>query len=75
MKKSRFPGVPRQVRLMNTGEELPFRVQVQPDYFEGATCRAEQAFLRIYNIPVDDLAQEPIVLEIRWNDQTEAENT
>ena len=64
----RFPGMPKAVRLMNTGEELPFRVQRLPNYFDGMTCRAEQAYLRIYNIPVDELAQEPIVLEIQWND-------
>ena len=64
----KFPGMPKAVRLMNTGEQLPFRVQRLPNYFIGDTCRAEQAYLRIYNIPVDELEQEPIVLEIQWND-------
>ena len=63
----RFPGMPKSVRLMNTGENLPFQVQRLPNYFDGITCRAEHAYLRIHNIPVDELEQEPIVLEIQWN--------
>lgn len=61
-----YPGVPRQVKLMNTGALLPCKAEVLPDYFNGKTGVAEIVFLHIRGIPVDDLASEPIVLEIDW---------
>jgi len=61
-----YPCVPKKVRLMNTGEELPFAVTVLPDYFNGKTGKAEHAYLHIRKIPVDELASEPIVLEVSW---------
>ena len=44
---------------------LPFGVEPLPDYFSGKTGLAEQ-YLHIWDIPVDDLASEPIVLEVEW---------
>ena len=61
-----WPGLPRKVRLMNTGKELPFGIRVLPDYFNGKTGLAERKFLHIRDIPADDLADEPIVVEISW---------
>lgn len=61
-----YPSLPVSVRLMNTGKMLPFRVEVLPDHFNGKTGRAETEYLHIRGIPVDDLAGEPIVLEIEW---------
>jgi len=61
-----WPSLPRKVRLMNTGEALPFGIRVLPESFDGKTGRAERSFLHIRNIPADDLADEPIVLEISW---------
>ena len=46
--------------------ELPFAAEVLPEHFNGQTGRAEQIFLHLRGIPVDDLASEPIVLEIEW---------
>ena len=61
-----YPGLPKKVRLMNTGKELPFAVQIIPEFFNGSTGRAEHEYLYIKDIPVDDLASEAIVIEISW---------
>ena len=61
-----YPGLPKKVRLMNTGEELPFALRQLPEDFDGKLGKAKPASLHIRNIPVDDLAQEPIVVEIEW---------
>jgi len=61
-----YPRLPRSVRLMNTGKPLPFKAEILPEHFNGKTGRAEQVFLHIRGIPVDDLSCEPIVLEIVW---------
>ena len=60
----RFPAIPKQVRLMNTGQTLQAEVARLPEYFT-AEGRAME-FLHIRGIPVDDLASEAIVLEIEW---------
>ena len=61
-----YPCVPRCVRLLNTGDVLPCKAEVLPDYFSGVTGKAEQVYLHIRGIPVDELASEPIVLEVTW---------
>ncbi|MBR4889394.1 MAG: hypothetical protein IKU17_09645, partial [Clostridia bacterium] len=61
-----YPNLPKTVRLMNTGEALEFAVRQLPEDFDGTVGKAKDASLHIRNIPVDDLAQEPIVLEITW---------
>ena len=62
----KFPNLPKSVRLMNTGEPLDFAVRQLPDDFDGGLSMMKTLSLHIRNIPVDDLAQEPIVLEIEW---------
>jgi len=62
----RYPGIPKSVRLMNTDEPLEFAEEPLPEYFSGETGKAEQIFLHICGIPVDALADEPIVIEIEW---------
>jgi alpha-L-fucosidase len=58
-----FPSIPKKIRLMNTGEELPFANEILPEFHSnGAGVR----FLHVYGIPVDDLASEPIVVEVEW---------
>ncbi len=59
-----FPSFPRSVRLMNTGKQLPVSIDLLPEYFCNAGTALE--FLHITDIPVDDLASEPIVIEIEW---------
>jgi alpha-L-fucosidase len=60
-----YPGLPKSVRLLNTGEALPFAAERLPEFFK-TNGVAEHIYLHIRNIPVDDLAQEPIALEIEW---------
>ena len=59
-----FPSFPKSVRLMNTGKQLPVSIDLLPEYFCNAGTALE--FLHITDIPVDDLASEPIVIEIEW---------
>jgi hypothetical protein len=61
-----YPNCPKSVRLMNTGKQLPFKEEVLPEFFSGESGKAEAIFLQIREIPIDDLSQEPVVLEIEW---------
>ncbi len=60
-----YPGVPKSVRLLNTGRELPFREDMLPGFFDMDTGLWEK-YLHIRGIPINDLESEPIVLEITW---------
>lgn len=57
---------PERIRLMNTGDALPWRIEPLPEFHNGTTGRAETAYLRIHGIPIDRLSGEPIVLEVEW---------
>lgn len=59
-----YPGLPKRVRLLNTGADLPFAAERLPEFFKNGVAR--HIYLHIRNIPVDDLPQEPIVIEIEW---------
>ena len=59
-----YPGLPKKVRLMNTGAELPVAIEPLPDYFVNGV--AKHHYLHIWDIPVDELGCEPIVLEVTW---------
>ncbi len=61
-----YPGIPASVRLMNTGTALEFAAERLPEFFNGNTGMAEDIFLHVWGIPVDDLSDEPIVIEIEW---------
>ena len=63
----KYPALPKAVRLMNTGEELSFREELLPEFFNGETGIGER-YLHIRGIPVDELASEPVVIEIEWNE-------
>ncbi|MBQ9115650.1 MAG: alpha-L-fucosidase, partial [Clostridia bacterium] len=60
-----YPGLPKKVRLMNTGAELNAEICTLPEFFN-SNGFAEVKFLHIPGIPVDDLQNEAIVLEIEW---------
>lgn len=60
-----FPSIPKKVRLLNTGEELSYKVELLPGYFDMKTGKAWE-FLHITGIPVNELESEPIVIEIMW---------
>ena len=66
MKLKKYPALPHSVRLMNTNTQLPFCIEILPECFSHAAGLMGEPLLHISNIPVDDLAQEPIVLEIEW---------
>ena len=59
-----YPSMPKAVKLLNTGEYLPFKISELPSYCDnrGLPC----SHLHIRKIPIDDLASEAIVIEIEW---------
>ena len=60
------PGLPRAVRLMNRDQALPFRKMVLPGPNDPVTGVAQTEYLCIREIPADELAEEPIILEVTW---------
>ena len=60
-----FPSFPKTVRLMNTGKNLSFSLELLPEYFSAGRANP---YLHITGIPIDALANEPIVMEITWQD-------
>ena len=62
----KYPGLPKKVRLLNTGEELPFAIELLPNFFDLETGKADGEYLHITNIPIDELENEPIVVEVEW---------
>ena len=63
-----YPSVPKSVRLLNTGKNLPFKIEHLPflNGFNEHVRLDGPELLNICNVPVDDLVGEPIVLEIEW---------
>lgn len=61
-----YPSLPKKVKLMNTGETLEAKSEYLPEYCSFATGKCEDKYLHITGIPIDDLMQEPIVIEIEW---------
>jgi alpha-L-fucosidase len=62
-----YPFVPKQVRLMNTGESLPFEEAYLPSFYDGTVQSTKKKGLHICGISVDSVEGEPIVIEIQWN--------
>ncbi len=58
-----FPSLPKSVRLLNTDSALGFAIEKLPEYFSAGQA---QSFLHITKIPVDELSNEAIVIEIEW---------
>ena len=56
---------PLEIIKLNTGAELPFSVDLLPE-FSNSVGVAEQQFLHIHDIPIDELENEAVVLEIEW---------
>ena len=61
-----YPALPKRVRLLNTGADLPFAIEKLPGFFDINTGKCDGEYLHITNIPIDDLENEPIVLEVEW---------
>ena len=61
--------LPKRVRLLNTGKDLPFNITHLP-FLNGFNEHARldgPELLDFTGIPVDDLVGEPIVIEVEWN--------
>lgn len=61
---SYFPSMPKSVRLLNTGKALPASIDLLPEYC--SSNGQAMPFLHITDIPVDDLSNEALVIEIEW---------
>lgn len=61
-----YPGLPVRARLMNTGSDLPCEIGVLPGFFSMENGCASPEYLSIRHIPVDELAGEPVVIELQW---------
>ena len=61
-----YPSVPKSVRLMNTGEALPYDVVYLPEAFTPDFESFSKKCLHIFKIGVDKLENQPIVIEIEW---------
>ena len=62
----KYHSLPKKVRLMNTGKTLDAKIEFLPEFFNCDTGKSEDKYLHITGIPIDDLENEPIVLEIEW---------
>ena len=58
--------LPKSVRILNTGNSLPFECDYFPTFYYDDPEDITHKYLRIYDIPVDDLPAEPIIIEIDW---------
>jgi hypothetical protein len=58
-----FPNLPRSIRLLNTGEPLSAEMTYLPEYFSNGRAGL---YLHVTGIPIDDLQNEPIVIEVEW---------
>lgn len=63
----KYPGLPKSVKLMNTGARLESRIEYLPEFFDIKTGACKDMYLHITGIPIDELSCEPIVLEIEWS--------
>ena len=63
---SACPGVPKAARLMNNGKTLRVRYKPLPAYIEAGTGRAKGPYVSLCDIPADEFAAEPVVIEVEW---------
>jgi alpha-L-fucosidase len=63
---SNYPGNPQSVKLMNTGEALPYEITYLPESFTWDRESLTKMSLHIYGIRADELSDEPVVIEIKW---------
>ena len=61
-----YPSKPQSVRLMNTGEALPYDEIYLPEFFSPDNRSFDTRCLHIFGIQIDALENEPIVIEIAW---------
>ena len=58
-----FPKNPQAIRLLNTGKALDYKIEKLPEYAANGQAIVH---LHITGIPIDDLSDEPIVIEVTW---------
>ena len=51
--------MPKNIKFMNSGENLPFEKTFLPEFFG-------KEILYVYDIDVEKYIDEPIVIEIEW---------
>ena len=63
-----WPKMPKAAKILNTGEAIPFYVTHLPflNGFNEHVRLDGPELLDFYNIPVDSLVSEPIVIEVEW---------
>ena len=61
-----YPKPPKQIKLLNTGENLAFSITAMPEYIIVKKGVSLPDVLHVYNIPTESLLDEPIVIEITW---------
>ena len=61
-----YPSLPKTVKLLNTNKILNAKIEYLPEFFNADIGKCEVEYLHITGIPIDELANEPIVLEIEW---------
>ena len=66
-----YPSVPKSVRLMNTGKQLPYDIEYLPEAFAANSNCFDKKCLNIHGINIDELENEPIVVEIEWEKHLE----
>jgi hypothetical protein len=59
-----FPSMPKSVRLLNTGKPLNYAIERMPEFFTGSGIAS--LVLHISGIPIDDLSNESVVIEVEW---------
>ena len=62
---TKYPGLPKRVRLLNTNTAPDFKIEYLPAPFDKRTGLGSER-LHITGIPTDELASEAIVMEIEW---------
>ena len=62
---SKYPSLPKSVRLLNTNTPLPYKLTRLPECFDSETGMGFE-ILHVTAIPADELSAEPIVVEIEW---------
>ena len=63
---TKYPNRPKKVRLMNSGSELRWDIELLPEFVDGNTGFGRENLLHIKDIDVDKFASEPIVIEVEW---------
>ena len=62
----KYPSIPKQVLLLNTKQKLKVEIIEHPYYVNEENGFVVRDALHVVDIPIDELENEPIVLEVEW---------